>query len=102
MYLLAYCSLDLSENDLLPKIWTNLQTTETQHAASTELTKWFRIKEVVGDAPFQFHKELVDNIRKLMFSLGPAPMSNNAQRGITMLAFVRMSVGQKNQLQKDP
>jgi len=50
---------------------------------------------------FQFHKILVDNIRKLMFSLGPAPLVDNAHREITMFAFVRMLVGEENQLRED-
>jgi len=51
--------------------------------------------------PFHFRKELVDHIRKLMFSLGPAPLADNENRGITMLDFDLMSVGEEDQLRED-
>ena len=51
--------------------------------------------------PVQFHKELVDDIRKLMFSLGSAPLADNSHRGMTPLAFALLTVGEKNQLREN-
>ena len=46
--------------------------------------------------PVQFHKELVDDIRKLMFSLGSALLADNAHRGMTLLVFALLTVGEDN------
>ena len=101
VHLLAFCGLSSRERGLLPAIWTSLQATKNWHDASVELTKWFSLYEDVGDIPVQFHKELVEDIRKLMFSLGPAPLAANAHRGITPLAFVLLSVDDENKLRED-
>ena len=49
----------------------------------------------------QFHKELVDDIRKLMFLMGPLPLPDNAHRGITPLVFVLLTVGEEHKLREE-
>ena len=61
-----------------------------------ELTKWLWLHQNLGDIPFQFHKELVDDIQKLMLSLGPSPLKDNAHRGIKILTIVLMYVEEEN------
>ena len=100
-HLLAFCGLNSREHDQLPEIWTHLQASKSWHDASTELTKWFSKSEAVGDIPVQFHKELVEDIKKLMFSPGTAPLAGNAHRGITPLAFVILSVWEESMLRED-
>ena len=39
VHLLSFCGLQSNERDMLPKIWTSLQTTKDWYRASTELTK---------------------------------------------------------------
>ena len=51
--------------------------------------------------PVQFYKELVDNIRKLIFSLGSAPLADNSHKGMMPLAFALLTVGEENQLRED-
>jgi len=53
------------------------------------------------DIPYQFHKELVYNNRKLRFSLGPSPLADNAHRGILLLNFGLMLVAEENKLRED-
>ena len=67
---------------MLPDIWKNIQTTKSWYATGVKLTKWFAEKFLDEDVDVQFHKELVDDIRKLMFSLGSMPLAANAHRGI--------------------
>ena len=55
-------------------------------------------ENVDEDVEVQFQKELVDDIRKLMFLLGSTPLAENAHRGITPLAFVLLSVEEENTL----
>ena len=50
---------------------------------------------------FQFHKELVDDIRKMIFSLGSTPLVDNAHCGISPLAFGSILVAEENQLRED-
>ena len=100
-HLLAFCGLTPGEKDLLPDIWTSLQDVKSWHDASTELTKWFAEESSLGEIPVQFHKELVEDIRKYMFSFGPAPLAATAHRGITPLAFTLLSVSEDNQLRED-
>jgi len=45
---------------------------------------------------YQFHKELVDDIKKTAFSLGAAPIADNNHRGIYMLVFELISVAEDN------
>ena len=92
VHLMAFCGIDSTERNKLPKIWSNLQTAKDWYDTGTELTKWFQLHQNLRDIPIQFHKELVDDIRNLMFSLGPSPLEENAHRGITVLAFVLMFV----------
>lgn len=101
VHLLAFCGLTSRDKDLLPEIWTHLQSTKSWHDAATELTKWFSNFAEAGDVPVQFHKELVDEIRKMMFFLGATPMADNSHRGITPLAFTLLTVGEENQLRED-
>jgi len=72
VHLMAFCGLSNRDKDLLPEIWTHLQSIKSWQDAATKLRKWFTSFESVGDAPVQFDKELVDDIRKLMFYLGGA------------------------------
>lgn len=65
------------------------------------MTKWFWLHQNIGDIPFQFHKELVDDIRKLMFSLRPSLLEDNAHRGIIIFVFVLTSVTEENQIRED-
>ena len=51
--------------------------------------------------PYQFHKELVEDLRKLIFSFGHAPLADNAHRGISPLTFGFMIVSEDNSLQED-
>ena len=96
LHLMVFCGLKLSEEDQLPKIWTNIQTTKDWFSASTELNTWFWVYDTDGDKDFQFHKKLVDDLRKLIFSLGHTPLVDNAHRGISILAFGTMSVQKEN------
>jgi len=95
IHLLAFCGLSSREKDLLPQIWSHLQATKAWHDLSTEITKWFKQFELGGDIPVQFHEELVDDILKLMFSLGSAPLVDNSHRGMTPLVFVLLTVGEE-------
>ena len=101
VHLLAFCGLNAATKDELPAIWDNLQTTKTWHGASKELVKWFDANKDPWDIPYQFHKELVDDIHKLMFSMGPSPLADTAHRGISILAFGVMSVAEENQLMEE-
>ena len=103
IHLLAFCGLDSATRHELPKIWTTLQGARAWHDAASELNKWFRVHEGDDneDSPYQFHKELVEDLRKLMFSLGPAPLADNAHRGISPLAFGLMTVAEENALRED-
>ena len=101
VHLLAFCGLDASTRDELPAIWVKLQTTKDWFSASTELVKWFSLHTDPWDIGYQFHKELVDDIRKLQFSLGQSPLADNAHRGISILAFVLMSVAEETQLREE-
>lgn len=67
----------------------------------TELNKLFRVHQTPSEIPFQFHKDLVDDIRRLMCSLGPSPLDGNAHCGISPLSFGLMSMVEVNQLRKD-
>ena len=98
---MSYCGLDSTTKDQLPEIWTLLQSTKDWFDASTEFVKWFRIHQSPCDIEFTFHKELVDDLRKLMFSFGPAPLADNAHRGVTILSFVLMSVAEENDLREE-
>ena len=44
---------------------------------------------------------MVEDIFKLHLSLGPAPLSNNAQCGITPLAFSLLTVQEENVMRED-
>lgn len=44
------------------------------------------------DVEVQVHKELMDDIRKLMLSLGSTPLAENSHRGISPLVFVLLTV----------
>ena len=101
LHLLAFCGLGSAERDIIPKIWTNLQTTKDWFSAGTELTKWFRLHDIDGDKDYQFHKELMDDIRKMMFYLGSTPLADNAHCEISPLAFGFMPVAEENQLWED-
>ena len=100
-HLLAFCGLKEDETDLLPEIWIKIQTTKDWYTAGVELTKWFRSHQSEDDVEVQFHKELVDDIRKLQFSMGPLPLVDNAYRGITPLAFVLLTVGEEHKLREE-
>jgi len=52
--------------------------------------------DTTGDMDFQFHKELIDYIRKMNFSLGSTPLAEQAHKGISPLAFGAMSVAKEN------
>ena len=65
------------------------------------MKKWFRLHDNDGDKDYQFHKELVDDIRKIFFLLGSNPLADNALRGILPLEFGSMPVAEKNQLRED-
>jgi len=96
------CSLDATEQNIPPEIWKNIQSTKGWHDASIiELIKWSNAHQTEESYPVQFHKELVDDIRKLMFSFGASPLADNAHRGISPLAFVLMSVAEENQLREN-
>ena len=101
VHLLAFCGLSSMERDLLPEIWSNIQSTKGWFDAGIELTKWFKHHEAVGDVAIQYHKELVKDVRKLMFSLGLAPLADHVHMGVTPLAFVILTVGEENQLRED-
>jgi len=101
VHLMSFCGLQSSEKVLLPGIWTKIQNTKDWYGASAELNKWFWVHQTAGLMPFQFHNELVDDIRKLIFSLGSAPLVDNAHRGISLLGFGSMTVAEENQLRED-
>lgn len=44
---------------------------------------------------------MVENLRKLIFSLGMFPLTKNTHRGIFHFAFGAMSVGEENALRED-
>jgi len=54
-----------------------------------------------NDVCVQLHKELVGDIRKLMFSLESTPLAANTRRGGTTLAFVLLMVEEEIQLRVD-
>ena len=97
---MAFCGLESINRDKLPKNWSNLQTAIDWYDTGMELTKWFWLYQTLGDVPFQYHKGLVDDVRKLTLSIGPSPLEDNAHRRITILAFV-MPVTEENQLRDD-
>jgi len=93
VHLMEFCSLDATEQDILPEIWTNIQSTKRSHDAGIELIKWFNAHQTEEDYPVQFHKDLVDDIRKLMFSFGASPLVDNAHRGISFSFCADVSGG---------
>ena len=96
LHLTAFFGLELTKQHLLPDIWKNLQKTKDWYDAGRELSKWFRTHRSFGDIPYQFHKELVDDIRKLIFSTGAAILADNVRRGINPLVFVLVLVADEN------
>ena len=79
----------------------DLDATNTWFDTGVELSKWFRSKQTDDDIDVQFHKELVDDMRKLMFLHDKSPLAANEHRGITAFAFLLLKVREENQLRAD-
>ena len=101
LHIMLFGGLDSTKGNLLPNIWKNCKRPKVGMMQARKLSKWFRNHQSFVNISYQLHKELVEDIRKLMFTIGAAPLADNVYRGITSLTFTLMLVADEHTLQED-